>query len=237
MSLLNKKLLVNGCGLSYSHQQKKTWVNLLNSIGASITDISGPAVSNQWIIDRTFVHLMNNSNYDWVILQLTAIGKLDVLVTDDRIKELVETDSLRNFVVDKIWPSSASQEHVSKQMYYKYLHSPDLEIQELFCKIMMFSSWCKTNNINLLILQGYEVDWTEYQAQALDLGKHPFTPLYTNYLQSKHYQQHDHANHNTVPCLEYYIDLAKNIAGIVYPELLPRLNKLESHLTRSVDQK
>ena len=112
MSLSNKKFLVSGCGFSWSGQERKTWVNILRAVGVDLVDVGGPAVSNQWIINRAFQQLLANQ-FDHVIIQLTSLGKLDVEINAER-QHLVNNDSLRNFVVDGIWPSSHSQEHPAK---------------------------------------------------------------------------------------------------------------------------
>ena len=144
MSLSNKKLLVSGCGFSWSGQKKITWPKLLYVTGTKITDVGGPAVSNQWVINRIVEELYKNSDYDIVILQLTSTGKLDVDINrPDQLSELVEKDSIRNFVYNNVWPSSHSKDHESKQLYYQWLESPRLEIQDLWCKLIMLNNYCK----------------------------------------------------------------------------------------------
>ena len=160
MSKSNKKILVSGCGISWSGQERPTWVKLFRLSSANIIDIGGPAVSNQWIINQTFLKLLEDPEIKTAIVQLTCIGKLDVEVDTDRINELVKPDSLRNFVYRGIWPSSASLDHPAKQLWYRWLYSPGLELEEVFCKLVLLKSWCQTNGVELTVVQGYKLDWT-----------------------------------------------------------------------------
>jgi hypothetical protein len=137
MSLSNKKILVSGCGLSWGSQERKTWVNILKIGGASIIDAGGPAVSNQWIINQSILQAMSNTDITHVVIQLTSIGKLDVETNPDRIAELVESDQLRNFTFNGIWPSSHSTNHPAKQLWKTWLSSPGLELQDIFCKLVL----------------------------------------------------------------------------------------------------
>ena len=147
-------ILISGCGYSFSKQERKTWVNVLQSSGIKVTDVGGPAVSNQYILNKTIVELQNNK-YDFVLIQLTSIGKLDVTVNQERIAELVETDSLRNFTWNGIWPSSHSDDHVSKKLYNHWLVSPELEVEDIFCKLLLLNKLYK----NIFVLQAYDIPW------------------------------------------------------------------------------
>ena len=133
-----QKILISGCGLSYSGQERKVWTNILKIAGANIIDVAGPAVSNQWILDQAFITLLNDNTITDAVIQLTSLGKLDVEVNLVRELALVKPDTIRNFIHQGIWPSSASQEHLSKKLWYEYLYSPNLEQQELFCKVLLF---------------------------------------------------------------------------------------------------
>lgn len=227
MSLSNKKLLISGCGFSWGRQQRKTWVNVLRATGVDITDTGGPAVSNQWIINRAFMSMLEQ-HYDHVIIQLTSIGKLDVEIMSNRYQDLVATDSLRNFTVDNIWPSSHSTEHPAKSLYQEFLLSPALETQELYCKLIMLADWCSTRKIGLTVLQAYHIPWTDQQGQGLaHLIDHTAMPLYQQYEQSTHYQHHDHSNHNMVPCVEYHCDLAMHVAMKAVPEVAHRVVRIQ----------
>ena len=78
----NKKILVNGCGFTFGNQCIKSWPKILSSVGVDIVDLSGPAVSNQWIVDRTTEYLLNNAEIATVIIQLSTIDKLDIEITN-----------------------------------------------------------------------------------------------------------------------------------------------------------
>lgn len=233
MSSLNKKLLISGCGLSYGGQERKTWVKIFKVLGVKLHDVGGPAVSNQWILNKTFAELLQNDCYDKVILQLTAIGKLDVEVDDERFVELVKNDSIRNFTFRGIWPSSASIEHPSKKLWYKWLYSPALEVEDLFCKLIMLKSYCDQKNVQLFVFQGYPIPWTPEQRNYLqDLIVDINDWLYRAYPDSEHYRFHDHTN--SVPSLSYQIVLARQIAQICGIEIENKLDKLLDKLTNIV---
>lgn len=230
MSKLNKKVLVSGCGLSFSGQERKTWANIFKVAGVNLTDVGGPAVSNQWILNKAILELWAN-RYDTVIIQLTSLGKLDVEINDERHAELVVNDPIRNFVYQNVWPSSASDNHPSKQLYYKWLSSPNLETEDLVCKLLLLKCMCDQFVIDLHVFQGYLIPWTNKQKELLggiiyDLD----SDLYSAYPTSEHYQFHDHTN--TVPCLSYQFVLAKTIASACYPEAL---NKINNMLAKSKD--
>lgn len=229
MSLLNKKLLISGCGLSYSGQERKTWVKIFKVLGIKLQDVGGPAVSNQWIINKALTELMNN-DYDKVIVQLTAIGKLDVEVDQERIEELVVNDSIRNFTFKGIWPSSASEEHASKKLWARWLHSPTLEVEDLFCKLVLLKNFCDTKNIQLYLFQGYPIPWSEKQKDYLkNLIIDIDDWLYRAYPDSEHYQFHDHSN--SVPSLSYQIVLARYIAQKCGIDIENKIHKLLDKLT------
>lgn len=229
----NKKLLVSGCGFSWSGQERKTWVNVLRSVGMNITDVGGPAVSNQWILNRAFEQLLAH-RFDHVVIQITSIGKLDVEILDDRFSVLVEPDTLRNFTVDGVWPSSHSREHEAKALYQDLLASPGLETQDLYCKLILLDHWCETHKIKLTVLQAYEIPWTAEQHAGLSKIIHNINqPLYHEYRASEHYQLHDTANHNAVPCLEYHCELAQIVVQLVAPELSDRISKIQKFMRDS----
>ena len=227
MSLSNKKVLVSGCGFGFSVQERKTWVNVLKSVGVNIVDTGGPAVSNQWILNQAFLKLLEDDSINQVILQLTSTGKLDVEVNAQRQQELVESDSLRNFTFRGIWPSSYSVDHKSKRLYNQWLVSPGLEAQDVFCKIMLLRDWCQSRNIEFTVLQAYDMPWTESQRSVLSaIIQNISDPLYDQYKRSEHYQFHDHTNQNTVPCKQYQIDLAADICQKIDPVFLPRIERI-----------
>lgn len=224
MSQSNKKILISGCGLSWGGQERKTWVNVFKASGVQLTDVGGPAVSNQWILNKVFLELYNNE-YNKVIIQLTSIGKLDVEVNEERIKELVLPDKIRNFTYQNIWPSSASIDHISKQLWEKYLYSPSLEIEDLYCKLVLLKELCKNRNIELFVFQGYYIDWSPNQKEILSTIITEIDDwLYKEYPTSEHYKFHDHTN--SVPCLSYQFVLAKKIATISKLDIKNKINKM-----------
>lgn len=198
------RILISGCGFSYSKQSRKTWANVLQSAGVKIVDVGGPAVSNQYILNKTILELENKNDYDHVIIQLTSLGKLDVKVDDDRFNELVKTDSHRNFLYKELWPSSHSSEHLSKQLYYKWLYSEDLELEDIICKLLLLQ---KTHK-NILIVQAYGINYPTIAAPLTSMFYNFNKPLMDMYIASDFYKLHDHADNNTVPCLEYHVNLA-----------------------------
>ena len=227
MSLSNKKVLVSGCGFSWGGQERKTWVNVLKSVGVNIVDVGGPAVSNQWILNQTFLALLEDDSINQVILQLTSTGKLDVEVDPQRQTELVDTDSLRNFTFKGIWPSSYSVDHKSKRLYNQWLVSPGLEAQDVFCKIMLLRDWCQSRSIEFTVLQAYDMPWTESQRSVLSsVILNISDPLYDQYERSEFYKFHDHAQQNTVPCKQYQIDLAASICKCIDSVFLPRIERV-----------
>jgi hypothetical protein len=229
MSLSNKKILTSGCGVSWSGQTKKTWVNILKAVGANIVDVGGPAVSNQWILNQTIDHVIRHSNIDHVIVQLTSLGKLDVEVDEVRMAELVKTDTIRNFAINGVWPSSASLDHPAKQLWHKWLSSPGLELQDITIKLILLNHWCQTHNICLTVFQGYELPWTQDQKSILQsIVDTDAEPAAENYVNSHFYQWHDYHNQNTVPCLEYQFEIAVNTAQIIDTTLADRTKQVRS---------
>jgi len=232
MSLSNKKFLVSGCGFSWSGQELKTWINVLRTVGADIVDVGGPAVSNQWIINRAFQQLLTDQ-FDHVVIQLTSLGKLDVEINAER-QHLVDNDSLRNFVVDGIWPSSHSQEHPAKALYNEFLYSPRLETEDLFCKLLMLENWCKTHQTQLTILQAYQIPWSNDQQEKLNhVVSYIDNPMSNQYRASDFYKNHNNTNSNTVPCIGYQCDLALTIAKTLLPEAVEKIVKIQHHLAKS----
>jgi hypothetical protein len=210
-----KKILVNGCGITFGSEHIKGWPKILSLLGKSVVNISAPAISNQWIVDRSAEYLLTNTDVDQVVLQLTSVDKLDVEIkTVEREMSLVSTDSLRNFVWHGVWPSSRSKDHVSKRLYYDYLYSPELLTKELAIKIFMLDFWCKSHNIKLYVYQGYTIPWSTKDLELVgSIIKNIDNPWYLQYRASKQYQYHDNTNGNSVPCIEYAFVLAEQIAN------------------------
>ena len=236
MSLLKPKILINGCGITYQGSNiHKTWPSVLKVLGFDIIDVSGPAVSNQWILNKTLLALLGDQKINTVVIQLTNLGKLDVEVDQNRIKQLVINDSLRNFLiapdrsiinvslnnatdvpVGSVWPSSASQEHEAKQYWYKFLFSTELELEDIFCKLMMLDAYCQQKKINLMVFQGYYLPWrSDYLTQLSHLIRNPEKSLYQEYQDSPSYQYHDHKNRNSVPCFRFQIQIAEKISAFL----------------------
>jgi hypothetical protein len=223
MSQLNKKFLISGCGLSWSGQERKTWVNILKASGLKITDVGGPAVSNQWILNKVILELLKN-DYDTVIIQLTSLGKLDIEINEERIQELVVSDSLRNFTYKNIWPSSVSDEHESKKQYYKWLMSPTLEMDDIVVKLVLLNELCTQRKINLFVFQGYDIPWTEEQKKLVHKIIVDQPSLYNAYPNSVHYKFHDYTN--SVPCLSYQFVIAKLISTYCCHYIIPKIDMI-----------
>jgi hypothetical protein len=197
---------------------------VLKATGASMVDVGGPAVSNQWILNKALLKLLDEE-FDEVVVQLTSLGKLDVEVDLARELALVKSDSLRNFTINGVWPSSHSKEHVSKSLYYEYLSSPNLEMEDLFCKLIMLANWCKTHGQRLTILQAYPIPWTDQQQAQLEIFNS--TPLYQEYTESDWYKFHDFEHSNAVPNIHYQLDLAKTLATYLELPIIDRIEKIE----------
>jgi hypothetical protein len=220
-----QKILVSGCGLSYSGQERKVWTNILKIAGADVIDVSGPAVSNQWILDRAFIAFLNDNTITAAVIQLTALGKLDVEVSPARESTLVESDTIRNFIHQGIWPSSASQEHLSKKLWYEYLYSPNLEQQELFCKILLLDNWCKSHNIKLTVIQGYSISWSETQLEYIkDIIYNLDQSIWEKFEKSIYYKVEQG---NTVPNLGFQFNLVLELAQIIAPDCIDKIYHIQ----------
>ena len=228
MSLSNKKFLISGCGISWSGQERPTWVKILRSIGINITDVGDPAVSNQYILNQTILELVARPIYSTVFVQLTAMGKLDVQISSDEQKaELVNKDSLRNFTINNIWPSSFSTEHESKKLWSKWLYSPDLEQQDVAVKLLLLNDFCSSRNIVLKVIQGYDIDWIpKYISMLNGIVDKSQQSCYAQYMRSMHWQQHDHSDKNLVPNLGYQLMLAESFVKTYAQEYLDQLDKI-----------
>jgi hypothetical protein len=212
------------------HQNRKTWITILRSIGVNVLDVGGPAVSNQWILNKVIDKILQDDSFDYIIIQLTSIGKLDVEVNDERRRELVERDSVRNFTIGNVWPSSYSVDSYAKQMYQKWLSSPSLEVEDIYCKLRLLEHWCASHNKTLLVYQAYDIPWTS--EQKINIANS--TTWETQYKESDQYQWHDHANGNGVPCMQYQIELAKQIVLDLNLSLdkKTKIDKIKQHYTK-----
>ena len=90
------KILVSGCGLTWSKQERPTWVNVLKLCGVNIDDQAGPAISNQLILNNMIESVMDN-DYKQAICQLTGTKKLDIELTNEQRKKVAKQDTIRNF--------------------------------------------------------------------------------------------------------------------------------------------
>lgn len=246
------KILVSGCGITYSRQKKQTWVNVLKLAGCDILDVGGPAVSNQWILNKFFLACQTDPDIKIGVIQLSGLGKLDVEVDVDRIKKMVLPDPLRPFIIDAnhevksfdqidckgIWPSSSSLHHVSKRLWRKWLFSPMLEKEDLYCKLGLLQNFCQQKDIQLHVYQGYQIDWNDQQASDLkNIIKNIDCDFYSQYLKSAHYCHHDSAGNNTVPCLGYQIELAETIAKELTPAVQIKISKFKDAYDKSRSSK
>lgn len=214
MFMLKKNILINGCGITFGSSSIKSWPKVLSLLGSPVINLSAPAISNQWIVDRTSEYLLKNNDVGQVIIQLTNLNKLDVEIKNNkREQDLVVRDSLRNFTWHGVWPSSCSQEHLSKKLYNEYLYSPELLSKELAIKIVMMNFWCQKHGIKLHVYQGYAIPWTASDLELVgNIIKNIDSPWDQEYKKSSTYQNHDHTNSNSVPCTEYAFILAEQIA-------------------------
>ena len=201
------KILISGCGLSWSHQERPTWVNVLRICGADITDLAGPAISNTLILNQLISELHVN-DYGYVICQLTAHGKLDVEINESN-HYVMQKDSVRNFDYNGYWPSGTSTEHESKRLFYKYLYSPQIEQQDTILKLLHLQKVCEATGTELYVMQGYRMNWTNNLIDKVNMDK-DFV-IYEHYKAHKLYAHHDFTNNNTVPNKLYQIEIARHI--------------------------
>jgi len=205
------KILISGCGISYSKQERPTWVNVLKICGADIDDRAGPAISNQLILDSMIDAVVNNK-YHQAVCQLTSMGKLDVEINNSQRKEeLVDKDTIRNFMHNGYWPSSSSSEHPSKKLYYQYLYSPTLEENNLIYKWMLLEKICNEKDIKLHTILGYGIKWTNTLYKQIKTNFN--FKIYNMYKNGELYKHHDHSlgEGNTVPNKHFAIWLANYI--------------------------
>ena len=101
-------ILISGCGITFQGKDP-TWAKVFRLAGAKMKDVSGPAISNDLIVNTLLEELYQN-NYTHVICQLTNWQKLDVEVNEHNV-DIMKADSVRNFSHKGYWPSSTSTEH------------------------------------------------------------------------------------------------------------------------------
>jgi hypothetical protein len=216
------KLLVSGCGITYTGQPARTWATIVKLAGIEVIDVSGPAVSNQWIINRAFLAMQADSEIKHAVIQLTALGKLDVEIDQARQKELVEPDSIRNFAVDGVWPSSASTDHASKALWRQWLFSPGLEQQDLVVKLTLLHHWCQQQGIKLTVIQGYDLHWKPTDP-VHDLITNSNWDIMSDYKSTKWYQSPSKLD---VPVIEYQWELAVQLINLALPDHAESLQNL-----------
>ena len=202
------KILTSGCGLSWSKQERPTWVNVLKLCGVDIDDQAGPAISNQLILNNMIESVMEN-DYDQAICQLTNTKKLDIELTNEERKKVAEQDTIRNFTYKNYWPSSTSAEHDSKKLYYKYLHSPTIEQSDIIYKWLLLKKLCNEKNIKLHTVLGYTIEWTNQKYKLIDTN-HDYC-IWNDYILGEYYALHDHSlgMKNTVPNKYFHVYLAR----------------------------
>jgi len=189
------KILISGCGITFPGE-RPTWLKMLKLCKLDITDRSGPAISNYLILNQLIEEVQQNA-YTHVICQLTSMSKLDVEMHEDN-RFLMENDSIRNFEYKGYWPSSASTDHEYKKIWQKYLYSPTLEKQDIKLKLQHLEMLCKSKNIYLYVVQGYDIGFDEYN-------------IYDHYKSHYTYKYHDFSNNNTVPCRQFQLELTNKI--------------------------
>ena len=195
-------ILVSGCGLSWSKQNKPSWVKVLQLCKVPIKDIGGPAVSNEYILNRLIKYVHEQDHIDHVICQLTGTDKLDIEINDERYDKLVKNDSIRNFTHEGLWPSSSSDDNQIKKDYYKWIYSRNIDIENTIIKIFTLNELCNKKHIPITFIQGYHITWPN--SKLLDnVNMDKNFNIYDYYMASDYWKLHDHKNMNSVPCVEF----------------------------------
>jgi hypothetical protein len=177
--------------------------------------------------------LQQDSEIKHAIIQLTALGKLDVEVDLVRELALVRSDSTRNFVVDGVWPSSTSIEHPAKSAWREMLFSPRLEQQDLEVKLTLLQEWCTQRDIQMLVVQGYDMHWHNHDEMNSIIDNIEWNVM-SDYQQTKWYQLDSEKD---VPVTEYQFELAIRLTQRILPSYTDKLQKIyQQYLTcRRVD--
>jgi hypothetical protein len=159
------------------------------------------------------------------VIQLTGLGKLDVTVDEERFDTLVAPDSKRNFILGNIWPSSCSIEHESKALWRKWLSSPKLEQQDIKVKLLLLADYCNTHDIDCVIVQGYDLMWSQNDRKDLSLI---ISDIQSNIINDyKNSQWYNTEIIQEVPVLEYQLQLAETFCTALTPEFSQRLEKIK----------
>ncbi len=203
-------ILISGCGISFSKQERPTWINVLKICGLNINDVSGPGISNDTILNALLFELDKDITITHVICQLTNTGKLDIEMNKDREPMMNNTDDYRRFTWNGLWPSSVSQKPDEKKLYYKLFHNKKIEIENLIIKLYLLQKLCTERNVELYVVQGYSIDWPQNSM----LDKINFDKTYdirSHYERHHSFKHHDNTNNNSVPCKLFQKHLAKKI--------------------------
>ena len=208
--LVSKKILVSGCGISYGAGELPTWVNVLKICGLDIEDLTGPGITNSLILNL-LIDELHKHTYSHVICQLTQPGKLDVELTDNN-RPLMEKDSLRNYSFRQYWPSSFSQDHIAKKMYYDYLYSPGIEEKDLIIKLLYLQDLCEKSNTELCVFAGVKLTWKDLLHKKLKIWRN--FSLLEDYKASEFYKYHDPLQTSITPNKHYQIYFARKLNNI-----------------------
>ena len=202
------KILISGCGITWSRQERPNWARVLKICGVDIDDRAGPAISNQTILNSMIESVLEN-DYDQAICQLTSDRKLDIELTSDARREAMSTDGIRNFTHGDIWPSSESTDHACKRMYYDYIYSPGLEQSDIIYKWMLLDRLCQERDVKLHTVLGYRIPW-QNKHYTMIRTDHDYN-IWDDYVEGPYWQHHDHSvgKKNTVPNKFFQIHLAK----------------------------
>ena len=213
-------ILTSGCGITFAQQGRPSWTKVLRVCGVEVIDAGGPAVSNEYILNKTIECLTSlQSPVKHVICQLTGLGKLDIDVEGmayEHRTQLTQTDNMRNFVWDGVWPSSTSKITNIKKDYYKWIYSERLEIQSIIIKLSLIDKICKEMKVPLTILQGYFIPWKNVKSQTYttildNLAFDKNFVIQDYYETTKCYEYHDSRNGNNLPNKQFAVHFAKKM--------------------------
>lgn len=213
-------ILISGCGITFCGE-RPTWPKVLKLCGVSITDCSGPAISNYLILNSLLDAVYSGKQYSHVVCQLTSMKKLDVEL-HNKNKFLKEQDTIRNFEHLGYWPSSVSRDHEYKRIWEDYLYSPSLEQQDVLHKLLLLQTKCEQTQTPLLILPGYKIEWTHPLHQSINFADYI---VYEEYKKDDTWNPLDHSEKNNVPIKSYQIKLAQWINQNFLHMHLPKLDK------------
>ena len=203
-------VLVSGCGISFGKNTLPTWVKVLKLCNVPIDDQTGPGITNDLICNLLIENILQEKkHYTHAICQLTQFKKLDVELNKNNIP-LMENDSLRNYQWRNYWPSSFSEDHVSKQLYYKFLYSPTIEQKNLAIKLILLEKICKEKNLPLLIILGTPLVLDDPLFQKISHLNLNFN-IIDDYKKSKYYKFHNTNQISITPNKYYQIYFADKI--------------------------